>query len=759
MILEKKKDKGRTNKTVLLETDLVIAGGGMSGVCASITAAREGLKVVLVQDRPVLGGNASSEVRLWILGATSHMGNNNRWSREGGVIDEILVENLFRNKEGNALILDTILLEKVINEPNITLLLNTAVYEASKKDERQIKSLKAFCSQNSTTYVLESTLFCDATGDGIVSFLSGASFRMGAEKKEEFGELFAPDESFGQLLGHSLYFYSKKTDNPVKYIAPSYALKDIKELSGYKIISKEDQGCRFWWIEYGGRRDTVHDTEEIKWELWKVVYGIWDYIKNSGEYEDVNNLTLEWVGTIPGKRESRRFEGYYIMKQQDIVEQRKFYDAVAFGGWALDLHPADGVYSDLPSCIQYHSKGIYQIPLRSYISKDIDNLFFAGRIISASHVAFGSTRVMATCAHGGQAVAMAAKQCIENKVLPSEIIDEKSVSEIQQNLNYSGQSIPEIPLNINKNLINTAKIHTSSEYKLTHLTGNNSWIRLDVGVAQLLPLEKEIVYTFSFQMKATKETTVQVELRTSERLGHYTPDKKIEHKELKLKEGEQSVEFSFQKPLKESQYAFITFLQNKEVSLLTSDQRMTGVVSLFNKENKSVNNNGAQTPPQNSGIDSFEFWIPKRRPEGQNLAFSVKPSLDLYKSDYLKNGYIRPYLKTNAWAAALDDAEPTIEIKWAKKQKIKEIKLFFDTDYDHTLESVLRGHPEDVIPFCVQNYSIYDQDNNLIFKKKNNYQTINRIILDQEVNCFELKIRFQFASKDIPVSLFEIYIT
>lgn len=119
--------EGRTPRSEVLHTELAIIGGGLSGVCAAITAARKGVKVVLVQDRPVLGGNASSEVRLWILGATSHMGNNNRWSREGGVVDEILVENMYANKEGNPLIFDTILLDKVVSEPNITLLLNTAI--------------------------------------------------------------------------------------------------------------------------------------------------------------------------------------------------------------------------------------------------------------------------------------------------------------------------------------------------------------------------------------------------------------------------------------------------------------------------------------------------------------------------------------------------------------------------------------------------------------------------------------------------------
>src|SRR5690606_33222712 len=165
---------GRKPRVETRKADLIITGGGLSGVCAAITAARQGLEVVLVQDRPVLGGNASSEVRLWVLGATSHMGNNNRWAREGGVIDELLVENAYRNPEGNALIFDLVLLDKVAQEQNIMLLLNTAVYEVEKDGPEHITAVRAFCSQNSTEYRLEAPLFCDASGDGIVGFLAGA---------------------------------------------------------------------------------------------------------------------------------------------------------------------------------------------------------------------------------------------------------------------------------------------------------------------------------------------------------------------------------------------------------------------------------------------------------------------------------------------------------------------------------------------------------------------------------------------------------
>src|SRR5262249_31633125 len=162
----------------------------------------------------------------------------------------------------------------------------------------------------------------------------------------------------------------------------------------------------------------------IKWELWKVVYGVWDYIKNSGKFPEAETLTLEWVGTIPGKRESRRFEGDFILSQRDLVEQRTHFDAVAFGGWARDWHPPHGgdrVYSELLPCTQWHSKGVYQIRYRCLYSRTIDNLFLGGRIISVSHVAFGSTRVMATCGHTAQAIGMAAAVCRESGLVPRDL--------------------------------------------------------------------------------------------------------------------------------------------------------------------------------------------------------------------------------------------------------------------------------------------------------------------------------------------------
>lgn len=748
----------RGNKTISTHSDLVVVGGGLAGLCCAIAAARDGITVTLVQDRPVLGGNASSEVRLWTLGATSHMGNNNRWSREGGIIDEILVENMYRNKEGNTLIFDTILLEKVISEKNITLLLNTSVYDVKKSDANTISQVVAFCSQNSTTYELNANLFCDASGDGIVGFQAGAAFRMGAETVEEFGEKFAPDIAYGELLGHTIYFYSKNVGAPVKYVAPEFALKDITKIPRYKVLNDKDFGCRLWWLEYGGRRDTIHESEDIKWELWKVVYGVWDYIKNSGEFPDAENLTLEWVGTIPGKRESRRFEGLYMIKQQDLVNQVQFEDAVSYGGWAVDLHPSDGVYDSKPGCTQYHSKGIYQIPLRSMISKNITNLFLGGRVISATHVAFGSTRVMATTALSGQAVGYAAAQCIKNKILPAQLVEQNQIKVLQQTLSRNGQSIPGIAIEKKDNLASVSKIASSSTFTLDSLKSDGDWFNLSTGVAQLLPLEANTNYKFTFSFVADKATTIQTELRLSGRKGSYTPDEILETKSIDLVSGEQEISFSFDAVLQDKQYAFITFLSNDLVSIRRTEQRLTGLVSVYNGVNKAVNNNGKQVPPDNIGIDSFEFWIPQRRPNGQNLAFSVSPAIALYNQENVCNGFVRPYLGTNAWAAALSDSNPKLTFEWNETKEIKNIKLFFDTDYDHAMESSLMGHPESVMPFCARSYKISDQNGSIIYQTNANHQTINIILLPNPIKTNQLTIAFENLVHGVPVSVFEVFI-
>lgn len=755
MIIEQSSSK-RKLKLTEINSDLIIIGGGLAGTCAAITAARTGLKVVLVQDRPVLGGNSSSEVRLWVLGATSHMGNNNRWAREGGAIDEILLENAYRNPEGNSLIYDTILLEKVTTEKNITLLLNTAVYDVEKKDEDNIKSVKAFCSQNSTEYVLAAPLFCDASGDGIVGFLAGAAFRMGAESKDEFGEGFAPQKEYGELLGHSMYFYSKDTGKPVKFVPPAFALDDITKIPRYKSFNTSNYGCRLWWIEYGGRLDTIHDTENIKWELWKVVYGVWNHIKNSGQFPEAENLTLEWVGTIPGKRESRRFEGDYMLKQQDLIEQSHFEDAVAYGGWSVDLHPSDGVFSELPGCNQWHSKGVYEIPYRTLYSKNISNLFISGRLISATHVAFGSTRVMATCAHVGQAIAVAAALCKAYNKTPK-VIGENYIKELQVELLKTGQHIPRLRLNDVKDLVQKAtSINASSTYALNEIPLSDNFQTIENSVGQMLPVSNQQMPAITFYAKANQPTTLKIELRKSSKSFNHTPDITLEKIEIEITPDVENYTINFSSFFTETCYAFVCFMKNEPVQLGVSDKRISGLVSVFNAINPAVSNYGKQEPPENIGIEAFEFWCPKRRPNGNNIAMKIEPALNAFSTEFLRNGIQRPVASTNAWVADLNDTNPNITINWNESVSINKVELFFDADYDHPLETVLLHNPETTMAFCVDDVQIFNDKNEAIAAIKGNYLSRRTIEFEKPVTTKQLKIALTNSNKNAPASLFEI---
>lgn len=731
----------RTLRNIALECDLCVVGGGMAGVCGAVTAARAGVKVVLVQDRPVLGGNASSEVRLWTLGATSHMQSNNRWAREGGVLNELLVENVWRNPEGNPLLFDALVLEAVTSEPNITLLLNTAVFEVGKDADR-IKSVRAFCSQSSTMYDICAPLFCDASGDGIAGFLAGAAFRMGAEAQSEFGEKFAPAKEYGELLGHSLYFYSKDTGRPVRFVPPAFALSDVEgAIPRFRAFNTQEYGCRLWWMEYGGRLDTVHDTEAIKWELWRVVYGVWDYIKNSGKFPDAANLTLEWVGHIPGKRESRRFEGDYLLRQQDIIEQTAFPDTVAFGGWSIDLHPADGVFSERPGCNQWHGRGLYGIPYRSLYSRNIANLFLAGRIVSATHVAFGSSRVMATCAHAAQAVGMAASQ----GVLPRDV----NVSALQRDLMRSGQHLPGFALRDPADLAQSASVTASSRYSLSVLPPDGPCLPLDKARAQMLPVPAGRMPQITLTLNAAADTSLHLELRTSDRPGNHTPDVLLAEQEVSLKAGDgQSVPINFGVEIDAARYVFACLRQNPHVSVQTTEARVTGLLS--------VAWHHAQRPPEDIGVEAFDCWCPERRPGGHNFALSCDPPLDVWQAQSVLDGLQRPTDTPHAWVAAPADPAPTLSVNWASPQTIGRVELTWDTDWEHPMETVLWGHPETAMPFCVRHFRVLDAAGRVLMENTDNHQERQTLVFDAPVVTDRLSVECVSVWGNVPAALFEV---
>ncbi len=750
----------RQTKHIKHTADFVVAGGGMAGVCAAIAAARAGLKVVLVQDRPVLGGNASSEVRLWILGATSHMGNNNRWAREGGILNEILMENTYRNKEGNPIIFDTVLLDKVLAEKNISLFLNTVIYDIEKGGEKRIDSIKAYNPQCETSYEFTAPLFCDSTGDGLIAYLGGATYRMGAEDAAEYDEKFAPDkQQYGEKLGHTIFFYHKDAGHPVSYVAPSFALKPdeveryINRIHQPDYFNALQTGCKYWWIEYGGRIDTITDTEEIKYKLWSVVHGIWNYIKNSGKFPEADNLTLEWVGNIPGKRESRRFVGRYMLNQKDVVEQRPHPDTVAHGGWSLDLHPADGVFStNAKACNQWHSKGVYPIPYRCYLTPDLENVFLAGRIISATHVAFASTRVMATCGTGGEAVGTAAAMCIKNRCLPSELLEADKMKLLQQTLTYNGMYLPQTDSVTPDALLHDAHMTASSVFQVGEIPFNGEWLPLKKSAAQMLPLQKGVVPIVKVRVKASRATDLQVELRASAKSFNHTPDVVLGHLALPLHGGEQEVELQFNTEMPHTGYAFLCFMSSEHVEIQTSRMLLSGFTAVFNKKLAAVSNGGKQEPTEDIGVDSFEFWCPERAPHACNIAMQISPALDCFLISNLKNTHYRPIDRPNAWVACPDDEAPVLTLTWQKAKELKGITLFTDPDYDHPMESVEWGHHDNKMPYCVDGMEII-VDGKVVHTVTDNYQAIVQIDFAEKIVAYQLQIRLINSTPDVLVAL------
>lgn len=391
-----------------LTADFCIIGGGLAGVCAALAAARNGASVVLVQDRSVLGGNASSEIKMHVVGADCH--GSRPGARETGIIEELKLEDAYRNPHRCYSQWDLLLYEKVKELPNIELLLETHCKTCTTEETpagRRITEVLAARPHTEDEFSITAAFFADCSGDGRLGAEAGADFRMGREAQSEFDERFALPEADNQTLGNSILFTARKHDTAQTYVSPSWTRPFRKEEFKLRPIKNFEYG--YWWAEWGGQLDTIKDYEKIRHELLRIALGVWDYIKNSGDHPESANWALEWVGAIPGKRESRRFLGDHVLAQQDIESGRIFEDQVAYGGWWLDLHPPSGLDAiDEEPCVQHHIKHLYSIPLRCLYSRNITNLFFAGRNISATHVAFASTRVMATCAVMGQAIGTAA---------------------------------------------------------------------------------------------------------------------------------------------------------------------------------------------------------------------------------------------------------------------------------------------------------------------------------------------------------------
>ena len=441
------------NSKVVLEksasADFVVVGGGLSGICAAISAARHGAQVVLIQDRPMLGGNCSSEIRMGIMGAH---GDQNK---EAGILEEIQLRNFYYNPLMRYTLWDDVMLSTVRAEKNITLLLNTSV-DGVEMEGGRIAAVKAWNSNAYTRWTVKGRWFADCSGDGILR-LSGAKFRHGRELPSEFDETYLEAGGDSRTMGNSILLQLRKTDEHHPFLPPPWAytftdadfpvadsVRDAKLISlGAKTLFARPYPKKnnFWWIEFGGNLDTVGDANEIQFELKKVAYGVWAYMKNHPDGR-AKGYELDWIGSLPGKRESTRFVGPHTLNQHDVTSGGHFEDVVAYGGWTLDDHHPDAVFrKDGPVSVQYAAPSPFGIPFDCLYSVNVPNLMFAGRDISCTHMALSSSRVMATCATLGQAVGTAAALLVKYGIDPAQLRRER-IAELQDALEDDDCMLP-----------------------------------------------------------------------------------------------------------------------------------------------------------------------------------------------------------------------------------------------------------------------------------------------------------------------------
>ena len=433
--------------------DVVVVGGGLAGAAAAVAAARHDCRVALVQDRPVLGGNASDEIEVPIGGDQSREPFD---PRETGIIEEIA---------GDSARVETV----VRAEKNIDLYLNTRATGIRMKDPKTIAAVVAQDVTSGRRLAFSGRIFIDCTGHGWVGFWAGADFRVGREAKSEFGETLTPDSADALTMGNTLHNAKFETRaEPVPFTAPPWAYKwekpaDFETVPQGSYQSKGEWPANFldlskgkgrrpddasgglihtWWVEYGGMVDTIHDAEKIRDELFRINIGLWNYAHNfDPKFKDANaRRELVWLNHVPGTRESRRLIGDYVMSQKDYAEKIQHPDTIAYAGWTIDDHHPQGFWVKGPGAFHAYRYKV-SIPYRILYSRNVDNLMMAGRDVSVTHAALGGLRVMRTTCVLGQAAGTGAAVALAHQAAPRGVY-EKHIRELQQALLRDGCYLP-----------------------------------------------------------------------------------------------------------------------------------------------------------------------------------------------------------------------------------------------------------------------------------------------------------------------------
>ncbi|MEM3385577.1 MAG: FAD-dependent oxidoreductase [Nitrososphaeria archaeon] len=746
--------------------EIIVVGGGFAGVCAAIAAARKGAKTALIEARPVLGGNASSLIQVKSTGAASF----SNWARETGIIEEILTEHQKRTHFffRNALIssqLDLVLYEWVKKEKNLTLYLNTVLYDVEMSSDNKIKAIECIQVGSEKRYKFYADFFIDCTGDGTLAWLACAEFRMGRESWKEFNEdpMILPEEPDYNVQGSSMMFRSIKVNKPIKYIPPEWAEKfptdDLlysREHKKFPLPNGEMTYYGWWWIEVGSPYNTITQNEEIRDILLSNILGVWDHIKNYCAPSDSENYTIDWIGMIPGKRESRRIIGDYIMTQHDVMQDKLFYDRIAYGGWYIDVHTMGGIKAKtlpperLTESMDFSDKLCvepYSIPFRCIYSKNITNLFTAGRNISATHLALGSLRVMQTGAIIGQAAGTAAFLCKKLNLTPKELSNsETHIKLLQQILLKDDCFIPDVKNEDPEDLALGAKVLASSEAKLL-LEPSVEEASLEVDRCQVFPLVTDHIDTVSLYVRSdsSQEETIAIDFMPIRSIWSLNePSHTIAQAIVNIPAKHDGwVRFPLKATVKPKKLYRIN-IYAKEKLYLRRAKPLPGVVAGWKKpEWKKYRHESLGAA---YALPHFNFAY----------AMIIDPPQYPFSPENVTNGYSRPYTWTNIWISDPNQTLPQwLEINFGKEVKFNTVYLTFDTNLNIEFKAL---PPFYIFPECVKDYTLKipeDGTYRTIVDIKGNYFR-RRVHKFDQVKADKLRIEIYKTNGDPSARIYEI---
>lgn len=682
----------QTDRQVEEQYDIVVCGGGLAGLCAAVAAARNGAKVCLVQDRPVFGGNSSSEIRVPPQGAASF----HAYARETGIISELLIEERARNHEASThdngwinSVWDMVQYDLAVNTPNLTFHLNTTVIGVRMLDKATIEAVLARVQHAETQLTLMASCFIDCTGDGVVAAMAGCQWRMGSEGRDEFGEPHAPENASGDVMGSSLHFKAKDMGRPVPFQAPKWAVKYDNPDFFYKQGRWPGEIRNgYWWMELSAPWHTIYDNEKLRHELTRHVLGVWDWVKNRDPElkEAAKNYALDWIGQVPGKRESRRIIGQYFMTEHDPLNKTVFEDEIAYGGWFIDLHEPGGLLAKFSerAAAEGHDGayaarsyvGPYGIPLRILIAKNMRNLMMAGRNVSVTHVALGTVRVMGTTSLMGQGAGTAAAVAVRRGIAVEEV-PKRCVKEVQQTLLRDGCFLLNAVNEDEKDLARLASVQASSEMSLAgaepapHADPNADLLKRRRG--QWIALAQGRIDKLFVCLSNLSNGVAYVEARIYpvEHVWDYRvePDRPLAQTVLKVPAGlRQWVEWPvhLDAPALAGRYVRLDLLTNTAVCWHAAEEVAHGHVSAYEMETGQMRRYGT----------------------GTTMSYRIVPSQSCYNADQVLSGVTRPYRYTNVWRSDPAQALPQwVELSWKDPVSIGTIQLTFPgyllRDYRH----------------------------------------------------------------------------